>query len=125
MAKVLFAICLVAVPVFVQAQHITISVDNASLKRVMKLVEAHSQYVLAYRTEYLQHAGHVGVHVKNGTIDQVMKQALKGSGLNYLLVGNMITVRPDSIAATASAVLHNAASPPFEGRVINEAGLPI
>lgn len=125
MAKVLFAICFVAVPVFVQAQNITISVDKVPLKRVMKLVEAHSQYVFAYRTEYLQHAGHVSVHVKKGTIDQVMKQALKGSGLIYLIVGNMITVRPDTTAAMIAAVLHNTTSPPFEGRVINEAGLPI
>jgi len=125
MAKVLFAICLVAVPVFVQAQHITISVDNVPLKRVMKLVEGHSQYVFAYRTEYLQHAGHVSVHVKNGSIDQIMKQALKGSGLNYLIVGNMITVRPDTTAATATAISRNTAIAPFEGHVMNDAGLPL
>lgn len=121
MTKFLLVLCLVAVfPVYVHAQRITISVDNVPLKRVMKLVEGYGQYVFAYRTEYLNHANHVSVHVKNGTIHQVMKQALKGLGLNYLIVGNMITVRPDT-----TAVVHDPALPPVEGQVTNEAGLPI
>jgi TonB-linked SusC/RagA family outer membrane protein len=121
MTKFLLVLCLVAVfPVYVHAQHITISVDNVPLKRVMKLVEGYGQYVFAYRTEYLNHANRVSVHVKNGTIHQVMKQALKGLGLNYLIVGNMITVRPDT-----TAVVHDPALPPVEGQITNEAGLPI
>jgi TonB-linked SusC/RagA family outer membrane protein len=120
--EILLVVCLVAgLPAFVQSQYITIDVENVHLKKVMKQVEHYGKYAFAYRTEFIQHATHVSVHVTNGTIHDVMQQALKGLHLNYLIVGNMITVRPDTAAAPA----HTADVPTIEGRVTCETGLPI
>jgi TonB-dependent starch-binding outer membrane protein SusC len=121
MTRILLMLCLVAfVPVYAQSQY-TISVDNVPLKKVMKEIERNREYYFAYRTEFLQHHERVTVHVTNGTIDDVMKQALKGLGLNYLIVGNMITVRPDtSYARTFKQELLT-----ITGKVVNEAGEPV
>ena len=118
MTKVLLLVCLVVgFPVYAQSQNITISVDDVPLKKVFKLIERKSNYVFAYRTEFLAHATQVSVHIINGTINQVMEQALKGLGLNYLIVGNMITVRPDTTATAPGPVWYV-----IEGRVTTEAG---
>lgn len=115
-------LCLVAcVPVYAQSQTYTISVDNVPLKKVMKQIEKYGNYYFAYRTEFVQHANRVTVHVKNGTIDEVMQQALKGLGLNYLIVGNMITVRPDSTFAQ----VRQQELITVTGQVINETGEPV
>ncbi len=115
-------LCLVAcVPAYAQSQTYTISVDNVPLKKVIKQIEKYGNYYFAYRTEFVQHANRVTVHVKNGTIDEVMQQALKGLGLNYLIVGNMITVRPDSTVAQ----VHQQELITVTGLVINETGEPV
>ena len=83
MTKILLLLCLVACfPVYAQSQKITISVDDVPLRKVMKLIERSGDYYFAYRTEYLQNANHITVHIKDGTIDEVMTLALKGLGLN-------------------------------------------
>lgn len=100
MTRILLLFCMVAcLPVYAQqSQKITISVDNVPLKKVIKQIERYEKYFFAYRTEFIPQTSRVTVHVKDGTIDDVMKQALKGLGLSYLIVGNIITVRPDSTA---------------------------
>jgi TonB-dependent starch-binding outer membrane protein SusC len=121
MIRILLLICLVAcLPVYAQSQKITISVDNVPLKKVMKQMERY-KYAFVCRAEYLKNANRVSVHVKDGVIDDVMKQALKGLGLDYLIVGNIITVRLDSIAVP----LHKPELFTIEGYVTNEAGEPL
>jgi TonB-dependent starch-binding outer membrane protein SusC len=121
MTRILLLICLVAcIPVYAQSQKITISVDNVPLRKVIKQIERYD-YFFVFRTEFLQHANHVSVHIKDGTIDEVMKQALKGLGLNYLIMGNIITVRPDSSAAP----VRKPELFTIEGLVTNEAGEPL
>jgi TonB-dependent starch-binding outer membrane protein SusC len=122
MTRILLLICLAAcLSVYAQeSQKITISVDNMPLRKVIKQIERYGYY-FAYRTEFLQHANHVSIHVKDGTIDEVMTQALKGLGLNYLIVGNMITVRP---ASTATPI-QKAELFTIEGLVTNDAGEPL
>jgi TonB-dependent SusC/RagA subfamily outer membrane receptor len=118
MTRILLLLCLVACfPVYAQSQ-ITISVDNVPLRKVFKQIERYEKYFFAYRTEFLQNANRVTVHVKDGTIEEVMEQALKGLGLNYLIVGNMITVRPDSSAA----LFHQQELLTINGLITSEAG---
>jgi TonB-linked SusC/RagA family outer membrane protein len=107
--------------VYAQSKKITISVDNVPLRKVIKLIERY-EYFFAYRTEFLLHANRVSVHVKDGTIEEVMEQALKGTGLNYLIVGNMITVRPDS---TTPRIRQPEQLFTIDGYITNEAGEPL
>jgi len=122
MTRILLMLCLVAfVSHYAQSQTYTISAENVPLRKVMKQIERYGRYYFAYRTEFLQHDERVTVHVTNGTIDDVMKQALKGLGLSYLIVGNMITVRPDSTYAQ----IHKQELLTITGKIIDEAGEPV
>lgn len=115
-------LCLVAfVSADAQSQTYTISADNVPLRKVMKQIERYGRFYFAYRTEFVQHDERVTVHVTNGTIDDVMKQALKGLGLEYLIVGKMITVRPDSTYAQ----IYKQELLTITGKIINEAGEPV
>jgi TonB-dependent starch-binding outer membrane protein SusC len=122
MTRILLMLCLVAcLPLYAQSQKITISVDDVPLRKVIKLIERYEKYFFAYRTEYLENTDHVSVHVKDGTIHEVMEQALKGLRLNYLIVGNIITVRPDS---TATSIPEKQLLT-IDGLITNEAGEPL
>lgn len=115
-------LCFVAcVPVYAQSQSYTIRVDDVPLKKVIKEIEKYGQYYFVYRAEYVKHADRVTVHVKNGTIDQVMQQALKGLGLSYLIVANSIAVRPDS----SYPHIHKQQLFTITGQVIDDAGVPV
>src|SRR5688572_26266212 len=122
MTRILLLICLVAcLQVYAQkSQKITISVDNVPLRKVIKQIERYNYYFV-FRTEFLQHANHVSVHVKDGTIEEVMEQALQGLGLNYLIMGNMVTVRPDSTAAA----VRKPDLFTIEGLITSETGEPL
>jgi TonB-dependent starch-binding outer membrane protein SusC len=103
-----------------QSQY-TISVDNVPLKKVIKQVERDGKFLFAYRTDLLQGSQRVSVHVQDGTIEDVLEQALQGLGLRYMIVGNMITVGIDSSADR----FQKPKQWTIEGIVINEAGEPL
>jgi len=99
----------------------TISVDNVPLKKVIKQVERGGKYYFAYRTDLLQATERVSVHVRDGTVEEVLEQALQGLGLRYMIVGNIITVGIDSSAAKYQKPKQWI----IEGIVINDAGEPL
>ncbi|WP_205510741.1 SusC/RagA family TonB-linked outer membrane protein [Longitalea arenae] len=85
----------------------------------MKLIQEQKVYTFAYRSEYLQDIPRVSVHVKNGTVQQVMQQALKGLPLKYVMVGDgIITVCPDS----AAIMRPKPALWAIDGQILDEAG---
>jgi TonB-linked SusC/RagA family outer membrane protein len=97
-------------------------VDNVPLKKVLKQVERYGVFTFVYRNDIGQNADRVSVHVQNGTIDEVMKQALKGLDLKYVIVNSgMITLQPDPSAAP----VQKPEQWTVEGIVINEAGEPL
>jgi hypothetical protein len=87
----------------------------------MKQVERYGEYRFVYRTEYVPFTDRVSVHVTNGTIKEVLEQALKGLALKYQIFDNLITVRPDS----ATARLEQPQRWVIEGIVIDENGDPL
>ncbi|MBO9205002.1 MULTISPECIES: SusC/RagA family TonB-linked outer membrane protein [Niastella] len=115
----LFLILLVCISGFAQAQY-TISVDNVPLKKLLRQVQRSGKFYFTYRSDFVPNAN-VSVHVKNGTIEQVLEQAFKGLGLEYIILDSMITVRPDSTASR----LHPPEQWTIAGMVINEAGEPL
>jgi TonB-linked SusC/RagA family outer membrane protein len=99
----------------------TISVDNVPLKKVIQQVERGGKFYFAYRTDLLRATERVSVHVQDGTVEEVLEQALQGLGLRYMIVGKIITVGIDSSAAR----FQKPAQWTIEGIVINEAGEPL
>jgi len=97
------------------------SVDNVPLKKVIKQVERDGKFYFAYRTDLLKATERVSVHVQDGTVEEVLEQALQGLGLRYMIVGNIITVGIDSSASR----FQKPAQWTIEGIVINEAGEPL
>lgn len=121
MSRFLLMLCLVAfVPVYAQSQY-NISVDKVPLKKVIKLIERNNEYYFTYRTDAIPHDARVTVHVKNGSIDDVMKQALKDLPLIYRIYDNMITVARDSSLPD----IQKQELLTITGNIVNEAGEPI
>ncbi|OQP52022.1 hypothetical protein A4H97_25745 [Niastella yeongjuensis] len=104
--------------------------DNVPLKKVIKQVEQYGKFTFVYRMDIAQNADRVSVHVQNGTIHEVMAQALKGLDLKYVIVTNMITLAEDSSAAryrkpeqwTVAGVVTNESGEPLEGVTVQVGG---
>lgn len=121
MSRFLLMLCLVAfVPVYAQSQY-NISVDKVPLKKVFKLIERNGEYYFTYRTDAIPLDARVTVHVNNGSIDEVMKQALKDLALIYRIYGNLITVARDS----TQIQIQKPELLTITGKIVNEAGEPV
>lgn len=117
----LLMLCLLAfVPINAQSQY-NISADNVPYKKVFKQIERNGEYYFTYRSDAIPHDTRLTVHVKNGTIDDVMKQVLKDLKLIYRVYGNMITVARD----TSEAQIQKQEFLTISGKILNEAGEPI
>ncbi|WP_165761268.1 SusC/RagA family TonB-linked outer membrane protein [Niastella koreensis] len=121
MTRICLMFCLVVcLPTIAHAQY-TISVDNVPLKKVIKELEKDGKFFFAYRTDLLKGSERVSVHVRDGTAEEVLEQALRGLGLRYMIAGKIVTVGIDSSAAR----FQKPKGWTIEGIVLSEAGEPL
>lgn len=74
------------------AQKVTLSVKNAKLEKVFKEIKKQTGYVFFYDTRVLQDAKRVSVSVKNESVDDVLKESLRGQPLDFSIARKTITI---------------------------------
>jgi TonB-linked SusC/RagA family outer membrane protein len=110
------------------SQKITLSVSNAPLSRVFDAISKQAGVSIVYKDELLKNAKPVTLNVKDATVEEVLKQCLKGQPFSYRIDKNMILIQKQAAARSDNARSDNTqASPPIDvrGRVTTEAGAPI
>jgi TonB-linked SusC/RagA family outer membrane protein len=80
--------------VYSQEARFTIHERNVTLKKVLKEIEASSDYSFFYRTDQIDLRQKVDVTVRDGKIDMVLKQVLHGQPLSYDIVGKVVVIKP-------------------------------
>lgn len=86
-----------------RAQDITVNVRNVSLRQALKSIEKASEYRFMFRSELVDGVKGVTVQVRKGTLDQVMRQCLKGTSLSYERDGKVVYLKA---AAAVNHVVH-------------------
>lgn len=76
------------------AQNISLSKTNISLAKVFNKIRSQSGYLFLYNDKQLSNARKVTIHVKNGSIEDVLDQAFKDQLLTYTIVDKTIVVMP-------------------------------
>ncbi len=91
--------------VYSQEARFTIQEKNITLKKVLKEIEAASDYSFFFRTDQIDLHQKVDIAVKGGLLDAVLKQALKGQPLSYDILGKVVVIKPAGESATAAAII--------------------
>src|ERR1700733_6531675 len=91
--------------VYSQEARFTIHEKNVTLKKILKEIEASSDYSFFYRMDQIDLHQKVDITVKGGLLDAVLKQALKGQSLSYDILGKVVVIKPLDDVTTAAAII--------------------
>ncbi|UCS91874.1 TonB-dependent receptor [Echinicola marina] len=75
-----------------EAQQITLSAKNKSLKEIFNEVTEQSGYAFFYSESDLNESGKVSFSIKNADLEDFLKELLTSKGLDYRLRGETITI---------------------------------
>ena len=113
------------------AQGITYSGTNVPLKTVFVEIENQSGYTIFGNYNVLENARNVSISVKNASVEETLKLALKNQNLDFSIQGKMIVITPKSSSPLAvRSDISDTARPAdlshdITGEVVNEKGEPI
>lgn len=97
MMKLTFLLCCVGVlqvSAFSYAQTGTVSlrVKEASVRSILQMIEAQSEYTFVYNNEQVNHLKPVSLDVKNEKITFILDECLKDTDLSYELMDKVIVI---------------------------------
>jgi hypothetical protein len=122
MTKLTFVLILatymeVSAKVYAQESKITISVENVSLDKALKVIESKSKYKFFYSNNLFPTDKKITVKAQDITVAAVLKQVLSNTSFSYkLLNDNLIVI----------AGINEAVNPvTVKGRVTDEKGAPL
>ena len=78
----------------------TFSLKNATLKEVINEIKRISAYDFVYSDSYLSAFKQRDVSYKDATIDAVLTDCLKGTGLVYNINGKTIVIKREEVKET-------------------------
>ncbi len=106
---------------FAQKGNYTLVLKNASLSEVMDFVKQKSDYYFLYNDNDIKDVKGINVEVKNGTIEQLLDQALSGTNISYSIENKTITLqkKKKEIKHTQEEKIS------MFGKIIDKSGLPI
>ena len=71
-------------------EKITLKVTNEKLVKVLEEIKKQSGYNFVYNEKFVKDLGGITVDVKEVSLDSVMKEVLKGTGLRYRIQDRII-----------------------------------
>ncbi len=83
----------VSASVYSQNTRLDVSVENASLVQVFKLIQEKSEFDFFYNNDQIPSGLRVSVQVRNKTVEEILDTVLEGTGLNYYVVDKDIVIR--------------------------------
>lgn len=102
------------------SQGISLSLKNAPLERVFKLIEQQTNFKFVYSQEAMKHATPVSIEVKNESLNNVLKLSFANQLLTYSLKEKFIIIKVERKKTEIIEPLPN-----IEGKVTNENGAPL
>lgn len=110
------------------AQTITYSATNVPLKTVFQAIKNQSGYTFFCKYSLLENAKNVSISVRNATVEETLRQAMKNQNLDYVIQGTTIVIIAKSSSPPAMRVdSADDVRPEHEisGEIRNEKGEPV
>lgn len=111
-----------------QDRNFTVHLEHSSLRQVFDLIEKQSDYIIFYNDSQVDLGQNITVKASDVTLDQVLQQALAGSGLTYKIFERQIIILREQNLSEISAldVLQNRSDrKSVSGFVLDSDGRPI
>lgn len=106
-----------------RAQQISLDIDKAPLREVLKQIERQTTYRFSYTNEDIKPAADVSAHYTKASVTTVLNGLLKDTGLHYkILSPRLIAITRKSADAPAADPDHGRR---INGRVLDEYGDPL
>lgn len=122
--KVKWLLCLFVCFCFMQGSYgqsaqkrMTLNRNNISLVEVLNAIKAQTGYMVFANTQLLEGV-YCNIHKTNATVDQILKEALKGHNLQYKFENNTIVI---AVGRTTQQAFRKA----IQGKVIDKSGHPL
>jgi TonB-linked SusC/RagA family outer membrane protein len=122
MTKLTFVLLLttfmeVSARVYSQETRISISIENVSLDKALKIIESKSKYKFFYSNNHFPADKVISIKAQDITVKDALKEVLKNTAFNYkLLDENLIVIAPINDAIDPSVI---------KGKVTDERGEPL
>ena len=110
------------------SQTVTISGKNIMLEKVFSTIKQQTGYMFFYTAEVIGDAKKVSLHVKDASVEDVLKLALKDQPLSYHIENKTIIITKNKEAEDNKQPGRNSAEPPpvdVKGKVLNHKGEPL
>lgn len=110
------------------AQHVTLRLKNAPLKKVFLELKKQTSYDFWYENKLLQHAKNVDIAVSNASLEDVLKICFKDQPLTYEISDNTIVIREAPLPAPVIQASDTTRPPPslaVRGQVVDERSHPL
>lgn len=105
------------------SQDISLKINNVTVKEAMERVKKDTGYSFVFSSKDVNTSQRVSVSVSDATIEEVIKQILKGlQGLDYEIQGKKIVLRKAQPVSTNGTIQQNNV---VTGRVIDAKGEPV
>lgn len=105
---------------------ITLSEKNVPLQTVFKKIQQQSGFDFLCTYEILQQAGNVSVRVKDVTLEEAVKETLKGTGLTFVIMGQTVVIkRSEAIPNKKSEDQNITVLADITGRITDVNGKPL
>jgi len=88
----------VSASVYSQKTKLSIKVENATLQQLFDLIQDQSEFDFFYKNEQIPADARVSIDAKNETIEAILNDALKDTGLKFGLVDKDIVIIPSEPA---------------------------
>ncbi|HTI11046.1 MAG TPA: SusC/RagA family TonB-linked outer membrane protein, partial [Puia sp.] len=104
------------------AQKVTLSEENASLKKIFREIKRQTGYLFFYNAQLLERSHTVSLSVKDAPLEQVLNQCFRDQPLTYSIVNKTIVIR--ALKAEPVQLLQTDSTPAqiwISGRILDEA----
>ena len=135
MQKILLTMRFLALFLFCTAMHLSASVHsqnvvfsfnlrNATFEDLMKEIRQHSDYYFIYKDSEVAQVTKLNKRFKSVSIDEVLEECLKGTGLTYSVEDRLIIIKKNQVTMIRDTTARNEVRL-IKGIVVDEMGKPL
>lgn len=112
-----------------QSKKLSISNERSSLRAVFEEIQRQSEFIIVYNDKQVDLNKKVDSHFENSTVDVILEEALKATGLTYQIYDRQIVIYPAAETAVRNQNTESAnqqvKKTRVSGKVTDTKGIPI
>jgi len=122
MLFILAALTQLSASVYSQQTKLNVSLQNVSIRDVLKQVEDQTEFTFVYKNENIDVNRIVSVDIKDKSVETLLDQIFKGTSVSYEVINKQVVLVDNSKSNPYPAPVVSAQQKPVTGKVTDAAG---